>query len=425
VSADARRWDDPRWQLAGFVLAHVVLFAGVFRGVYTMPFSGTGLFYDYGSAIVAGKVPYRDVFIEYPPFALVFFTLPRLIGASFRWYYVWYQVEVVVADLIVLVLLYAARERGTAPWRVLLPYTVLLLGVGPIIPQQYDLFPAAITLGAVVAFAARRDTTAWILLALGAMTKVYPALLAPVFLLLDDRVTLGPRLRRAAGLFAATCVAVLAPLLVIAPASLERMVTFHTERGIQIESVYASIAFAVRSLGIGLIRVVDSHRSSGIAGPIADVLAPASTVVLAMVLISTYAFIARQLRGMAPAAMRDVRIVATSSALVILGGLVASKVLSPQYLIWPLPLLPLVARPARGWIWGVFTVAGVITYYIYPLHYGALLGREPLGVGALAARNLLLLTLTLIVARSLRAACADSGSHAQSQARSLDPMSAA
>jgi hypothetical protein len=408
VSAFARRWDDSRWQLAAFVLAHVVLFAGVFRGVYTMPFSGTGLFYDYGSAIVAGKVPYRDVFIEYPPLALVFFTLPRVLGASFRWYYVWYQVEIVVADLVILSLLYAARDRDGAPWRILLPYTVLVLAVGPIALQQYDLFPAAITLAAVVAFAARRDTAAWILLALGTMTKVYPALIAPVFLILDDRATLVPRARRAAALFAGTCLAVLLPLILIAPASLKGMLAFHAERGIQVESVYSSIAFAARSVGLGMVNVTQSHRSAGLSGPLADLLARVSTFVLVAALIAACVFIERQSRRLRALDGRDVRIVATSSALVILAGLVTSKVLSPQYLVWVLPLLPLVVRPHRLWMWGLFATAGLATYYIYPLHYEALLRREGLAVAALAARNLLLLILTVTVARSLRAACADS-----------------
>lgn len=407
MSTAVRRRDDPRWQLAAFVLAHVVLFAGVFRAVYTMPFSGTGLFYDYGSAIVAGRVPYRDVFIEYPPFALVFFTLPRILGASFRWYYVWYQAEIILADLAVLGLLYLARGRSTAPWRVLLPYSVLVVAVGPIALQQYDLFPAAITLGAVVAFAARRDALAWILLALGTMTKVYPALLAPVFLLLDDRATLAPRTRRAAAIFGATCVLVLLPLILVAPTSLAGMLAFHAERGIQVESVYSSIAFAANAVGLGLVNVTQSHRSAGLSGSLADLFARVSTVVLLAAIVAAYAFIGRQPSRRPPAARRDVRIVATSSALVILAGLMTSKVLSPQYLIWVMPLLPLVAGQGSVRIWGMFAVAGLLTYYIYPLHYPALLGREPLAVAALAARNLLLITLTLIVARSLRAPSAD------------------
>ena len=88
MTRGAGRWDDPRWQLAGFVLVHIAIFAGLFRGVYAMPYLRNGALLQYGSALVAGQVPYRDVFVEYPPFALVFFTLPRLVGESFRWYYV-------------------------------------------------------------------------------------------------------------------------------------------------------------------------------------------------------------------------------------------------------------------------------------------------------------------------------------------------
>ena len=409
MTAVERRRDDPRWQLAGFALAHVAIFAGLFRGVYTMPYSGTGLYYQYASAIVAGQVPYRDVFIEYPPFAIVFFTLPRVIGASFRWYYVWYQVLIVAADLAVLVSLYAARERSTVPWRVLTPYTALLLAVGPIALQQYDLFPAALTMLAVLSFAQRRDAAAWVLLALGAMTKVYPALLAPVFLMLAD----GPvatRIRRAALVFGATCIVVLLPLLIVAPSSLERMIAFHSERGIHLDSVYATIAFAARALGLTFVGVAVTYRSWNITGPAADMLTRVATPVLAVALVASYTVVRRHASRLGDDARRDVRVVATSSALVLLAGLVTSKVLSPQYLIWVLPLLPLAVRPHRGLVWAMFAAAGFLTYYIYPLHYPDLVAHDPWAIAALAGRNLLLIALTLIVAGSLRVAWDSDGS---------------
>lgn len=394
--------DDPRWQLAGFVLVHIAIFAALFRGVYAMPYSGTGLFYQYGSAIVAGQVPYRDVFVEYPPFALVFFTLPRVVGESFRWYYVAYQVQVVIADLAIVAMLYAARERETPPWRVLAAYTALLLAVGPIVLQQYDIFPAALTLAAVVCHARRRNIAAWTFLALGTMTKVYPALLGPVFLMLDD-TPLVPRVRRAAVTFLVTCVVVLSPLLVIAPASLGRMLAFHSERGIHLDSVYATLAFAARTVGLTFVGITLSYRSVNITGPAADVLVRLSTPLLAAALLASYVVVFRRTSGTDAAATRDVRVLATSSTLVLLAGLVTSKVLSPQYLIWVLPLLPLVVRPYRRLVWAVFAAAGLATYYIYPLRYSDLLALAPSAIAAQAARNLLLVALTLIVARSLRA----------------------
>jgi hypothetical protein len=412
VTSVVRRWDDPRWQLAVFVLAHVAIFAALFRGVYSMPFSGTGLYYDYASAIVAGKVPYRDIFVEYPPLALVFFTLPRIAGASFRWYYVWYQVEIIVADLVVLGALYVARERESAAWPELGAYTALLLAVGPIALQQYDLFPAAITLVAVVCFAARRDTAAWIVLTLGALTKVYPALLAPVFLILDDR-PFWPRVRHAALAGVATTVVVLSPLLVLAPSSLGQMVAFHSQRGIHLDSVYSSIAFAARSLGLTFVGVAVVYRTWTITGPAADLLIHLATPILALALTSACVVVYRRSRELPATRLRDARVVATSSVLVVFAGLVSSKVLSPQFLIWPLALLPLFVRPRRRLVWALFAVAGVLTYYIYPLHYPDLLAHAPLAIAALAARNLLLVTLTVIVAGSLRIACADARAHAR------------
>jgi exosortase/archaeosortase len=97
-----------------------------------------------------------------------------------------------------------------------------------------------------------------------------------------------------------------------------------------------------------------------------------------------------------------VRVVGTCAALVLLTGLVGSKVLSPQYLIWVLPLIPLVTRPRRYAAWGAFALTGLMTYYIYPLRYAELLSRENSAIAALAVRTLLLVALTLIVADSLR-----------------------
>jgi hypothetical protein len=234
------------------------------------------------------------------------------------------------------------------------------------------------------------------------MTKVYPALLGPVFLMLDDTPFI-PRVRRAAITFLVTCVIVLSPLLVIAPASLGRMLAFHSERGIHLDSIYATLAFAARAIGLTFVGITLSSRSVNITGPAADVLVRLSTPLLAAGLLASYVVVFRRTSRTDAAATRDVSVLATSSTLVLLSGLVTSKVLSPQYLIWVLPLLPLVVHPCRRLVWTMFAAAGLVTYYIYPLRYTDLLALAPSGIAAQATRNLLLVALTLIVARSLRA----------------------
>jgi hypothetical protein len=58
---------------------------GLFRGLYSIRYSGTGLFYEYAGRVLAGQLPYRDFFAEYPPLAIAIFTMPRMLGESFRW----------------------------------------------------------------------------------------------------------------------------------------------------------------------------------------------------------------------------------------------------------------------------------------------------------------------------------------------------
>src|SRR4029078_7296847 len=92
-------------------------------------------------------------------------------------------------------------------------YTVAVLAVGPINLQQFDIFPAALSLFPVLRFAADGVIGAGILLALAVMTKVYPLLLAPMFVLLAWRQN--PRgVTKAIVAFVATCVAVLLPWVV-------------------------------------------------------------------------------------------------------------------------------------------------------------------------------------------------------------------
>ena len=405
MNARWERWNDPRVQLLGFALAHVVIFACVFRALYIMPYSGTGLYYDYGSALLAGKVPYRDYLVEYPPLALAFFTLPRLVGASFRWYYVAYQYQVVIFDLIALATLYAARDRSEQPWRVLGAYTVAILAVGPIVFQQFDIFPAVFTLLAVYCYSRERDTGAWIFLALGVMTKVYPALIAPVFLILDwQRGRRVVHLARMAGAFTATCLLVALPLLVIAPTSLVRLYAYHAHRGIQLESVFSSIALAIWRFTTTPMRCVLNFGSWNLAGPVPDRLAAISGPVLALLLLLAYAFIFVRTKSLDDGAIRRVRLVATCSALVLFVGLVGSKVFSPQYLIWLVTLVPLAVAPRRMTVLTLFALVGVATYYIYPRHYADLRAFLDSGVAALDVRNTLLVTLTVIVANALRLA---------------------
>jgi uncharacterized membrane protein len=376
--------------LVCFALVHVLIFAVLFRTVYNLRFSGTTLFYDIAAKLLAGQLPYRD-FSAYPPLALVFFVLPRLNGSSFADYYAGWQIEIFVCDLVVLWLLHAiARRSNQRPAWVLAGYTLFVLAVGPIVFHQFDLFPAAMTVAAIYAFQRGKDTAGWIALTAGALTKLFPLLLIPIFAFPALRARDRRSLVRAAIAIAGTILVVLLPLLVTAPASLLSMFAYHTGRGIHVESTYGGLLLAADKLHLTHVGLYERFGSWQLSGSGPDVLTPLSTVLFLAVLALVYRLVWK--KQVAPT---------TAAAAVIASAIVTSKVLSPQYLIWLVPLVPLVE--SRRWmvLWTVFAAAGVASYYIFPLGYHRLIfENDGAVISVLVLRNLLLLLLTLLLIRS-------------------------
>src|SRR5437763_17043501 len=63
----------------GLVLFALVLKLGFLTGLMRMDYYDPGVYRHYGEAITAGRVPYRDFDVEYPPGSLPFFVLPALL----------------------------------------------------------------------------------------------------------------------------------------------------------------------------------------------------------------------------------------------------------------------------------------------------------------------------------------------------------
>ncbi|CAA9426023.1 Integral membrane protein [uncultured Rubrobacteraceae bacterium] len=81
-------------------------------------------------------------------------------------------------------------------------------------------------------------------------------------------------------------------------------------------------------------------------------------------------------------------------AALILAFMLGSKVLSPQYMIWLLPLVPLGAGGAAGAaVCAVFLTACLLTTQVFPTHYDDLLAFRYPGPELLLVRNLLLVAL--------------------------------
>jgi uncharacterized membrane protein len=322
----------------------------------------------YGDAILNhGLVPYRDFAVEYPPGALAVYIAPAAFGnyaAAFAW-------EMAVCG-VVLVAVVAAIRREAAFYVALAPVLA-----GSLILSRFDLWPALLTIAALAALLRERQRLGWALLGAAVAAKLWPLVLVPLALVWSYRAG---RLRAAlVGLVVVA--AVFVPFAILAPHGLWDSLSGQASRPLQIESLGASLFTA-----FGHPNVISSHGSQNVAGH-GGVAALFSLLQVATLVALWIAFA----RGPATGD----RLLRYSAAAVC-AFVAFGKVLSPQFLLWLIPLVPLV-RGRRGLAaTGLLTVALVLTQVWFPRRYWDYVDAFR-GADAVLARNLALVALLAVL----------------------------
>jgi uncharacterized membrane protein len=249
--------------------------------------------------------------------------------------------------------------------------------VGSLILSRFDLWPALVTTIAVLLLARDRHALGWAFLGVAAAVKLYPLVLVPLALVWTYRRA---RLRDAlAG--AAAFAAIVLPFFVLSPDGVWHSVYGQASRPLQIESLFGSIVRAVADP-----RIVTTHGSQNVAGY--GWLAVVTVVLQVAVLAAVWIAFARRPDDL-------VRFSAAAIAAFIAFG----KVLSPQFLIWLLPLVPLV-RGRRG-LTATALLAGalVLTQVWFPERYWQYVFDGSLAA-VVVARDLMLVALVGVLASS-------------------------
>jgi hypothetical protein len=251
----------------------------------------------------------------------------------------------------------------------------------------------ALLLAALLLLCADRPRAGMAVLGLGVMTKGFPLVVAPlafVWLARDGQVRDAVR---AGVVMLAVMVAVGGAAVAASPDGAFAAVRYHLERPVQIESSPASVLLALDGLGAGEARVVGSHRSDGLAHDAADAVA----VLLACVLLGVLALLAvRVARG-----PRDPRRLVLASLAAVVAFAALGKVLSPQFLIWLVPLGGLAFAWRMHLLAAAVAVATVLTQVEFPARYLDVVSREPSALALVALRNLTLLAALALALRAL------------------------
>ena len=374
------------------VVVFLVSWALLHEGFYARDqIVDTPIYERYGEAMTDGRVPYRDFPVEYPPAALPVFLLPALGEGSSDDYRRRFEGLMAGLGVACVVLVAALTSSLWAP--VFVGAAPLLLG--SVYLSRFDLWPAALTLVALALLVAGRPRLGLGALGLAVAAKLYPAVLVPIALAHVWRTRGRREALISAGAFFTVVAAIVIPFAVISPGGVWDGFWQQAARPLQIESLGSGLLLAAHHV-FGLeLTMESSHGSQNLAGDGADALAVASTVLQAAVLVALWIWYARG------PATHDRLLAACAAA--VCAFVTFGKVLSPQFLIWLVPLVPLV-RGRRGLVASaVLAAALVLTQLWFPYRYWELaLEFDTAASWLVLVRDLALVGLTVLLVAAVR-----------------------
>ena len=381
------------------------------------------LYQSFGDRMADGELPYRDFRVEYPPGALPAFLVPALLSRSegepvyepepndaargFARAFAGLMTALLAATVVLTALslraLRASLRHGALALG-LVAATPLLLG--ELVLTRFDALPVALTAGAVAALLSGRARLAALVLGLAIATKLYPLLLLPLVAIHVYR----RRGRRPAatvvGIAAGTAALVVAPFLALAPGEAWFSIRSQLTRGLQVESLPGSVVLALGraadELGLGALGTgvaeggTGEVRSADVTGALGSVVGTLAGLLAVAVVVAVW--VAAWRSESTPA--RVVR----DCAAVVAAQVALGRVLSPQFVLWLVPLVPLVAGRRGRLASALLAATLVMTHLWFPELYRDYVNERgaPETAYLLVRNGLLVVLLVVLAAPSLR-----------------------
>lgn len=400
------------WQMFGIRTdaAHYQCYAFAFwqgsQGISSLPAHQCDFFSQIGVPQVSLE-PFRILPVEYPPLTLSLFSVALL--APFHDYQIAFAILMALVAFPIYWLLQRYGPRGSA----LACAFYLVIGAWATAEGRFDLVPAGLTLLCVIAAEQRRWTLAYVALALGFLFKIYPILLLPGLFIAEQiahnrfpRPSASLKLQDWPGalwstlrgarywrwkhvlLFWALALIISGgfALLNFREAVLSQW-SYFTNRPVQVEATGSSVLWLFSFLGHP-VHVVKSFGSVNLVSNLGHRVA---LIGEGCFFIGYTLAILWQWRGKFGFSQTCLAI--------LLIFIVTGKVLSPQYLIWLIPLLAYHGSFNRVWLvlWGSVCF---LTTAIFPFMYNIGVGvhsvfAAPGFIIMVTLRNLLLILITL------------------------------
>ena len=375
-------WSAPTHKYATLALWTLLLLLP-WATTWNIHASDIELFNAYAKGLLMHNlVPYRTLHMEYPPAAMAVYVAPYLlVGPDLARYAVAFIALMGCCDGLQKIILWRSVKQHRWPFFVTLGTASALLFYCYL--KRFDLVATLLTSAAGVALCANpASLMAWVWLSLGASVKLYPLMLAPLAALysLHQGVPLR-RLLLQTGLGASIGLAFLIGAYAVAGTDSFEWMHYHGVRGLHVATSYASIGFLLHGLGQRIPVDYAYGGSLTVLVPWGYTCARLSVFVMLGLVALTYAAFFRQLSRPA--------VFWRAATAIIAAMLLGSKVFSPQYMVWLVPLAAMACVTDEGFdttLAFLLLLACLFTSQTYP-------GEERMGRGdwvkqlSLIARN--------------------------------------
>jgi hypothetical protein len=366
----------------------------------------TPVYLGYADQILAGKVPYRDFTLEYPPGALPVFVLPAIRNPNpdnpIHEYQPRFELVILFSGFLLLAAAaYALRAVGASTRRTALALGGIALApllLGPMVLTRFDYWPAAVTTIALALAASGRRRAAAAVLGIAVAIKLYPVAIVPLLVIEAWRLRGRREAAFVAGIVVAAALLVYLPFVLVSPGGVWDSVHKQTGRPLQIETLGSALLLFGHHLFGLRVAVSNGFGSQNLASRYSNLAAQLTTIAELAALVLVWA---RFARSKTPDADEFLRYAAAAVVAFVAFG----KVLSPQFMVWLVPAVALVAG-RRGVLAGVLLAEALgATLYWFPGRYWTFidnLGPELTKVVLL--RDLLLVAILVILLIPLRGA---------------------
>ena len=340
-----------------------------------------GVHSGYAEKIIAGNMPFKDFFPEYPPLVFIFTGIPALLDHSLRWYFPIFRSLCCGVDILTWLLL--LRRNIARPLQSLL-YVVCSTALGPLLYDRIDIVLGFLLLLAIAESLKGRHRTSFLAVGTGIAFKFIPVIWVPALLAFESKRGI-QRFCWAVLLLALPTVMSFNAMAMLGGSDFGELFWYHSIRGIQIESTPANVEMTFMWFGppgtvtceFGSVNLHTAYEPA--------ILRVTNTLLASSILASC--FIAMR-RKMGSDGMSLLLCAVLSAALFL------SKVLSPQFLLILLPVLSAQALPPNRLaatahcllVLAIFAMTGAM----FPWCYSKVIELVPWAEVILVARNVCL-----------------------------------